>query len=356
VASIYLGISGGHTRSVACAVDSENNALACVTGESLNQHTFGDRAVMMRLGKLLDRLAKQIGLPRTALAGDTVKAVISIAGAASEEDQALIEICLLRNGWNSGTQNYQVVDDTWAGLLGGALSYAGTCAFSGTGASVYVGDPEAFKGKPNKIDGWGPIIGDFGSGFQLAVEMFRLFGRYYDEKKKPPPLFAEVVKLDPLISSITNVQRWFDNIYNFYPNEWRIKMAALAAAATAAADRPDPDPDAIQLVNAAANEMIKSIRIALEWKAARSLPVVLQGGMFEHSRLYRQQVIGAITGLTTGHVGLAKYKPALGALFMARFPERSPLDPAVVESIEASFRMLSLEAQESLMYNLPEGD
>jgi hypothetical protein len=72
--------------------------------------------------------------------------------------------------------------------------------------------------------------------------------------------------------------------------------------------------------------------------------------MFEHSKLYLQIIIEAVAKLTTGQVALARYKPALGALIMARFPDRREPDRAIVERIEASILRLPQEEQATLLY------
>ena len=62
-------------------------------------------------------------------------------GAATADEQDLVKYCLSRAGWKK-PDKYVVVDDTWAGLVAGTLSYSGTCVFAGTGASIYVNSEE----------------------------------------------------------------------------------------------------------------------------------------------------------------------------------------------------------------------
>src|SRR5262249_1231202 len=112
--------------------------------------------------------------------------VLSLPGVSSLADLELGQSCIRNAGWVvRSPDNYLVVDDTYAGLIGGALSTQGICAFAGTGASVYLGQPTGHQrfiaGKGGKLDGFGPMIGDHGSGFRLAMATLERMGRDLDE-------------------------------------------------------------------------------------------------------------------------------------------------------------------------------
>jgi len=333
---LLIGISGGHTKSVGLAVSEDFSLLKVVCGPSLNLHTYPYEQVLFRFEELTAILARRLGLQVDEMRDQTSRLVISMPGAGTSDDQDLVNYCLSLAGWKEAGKTL-VVDDTWAGLVAGTLSYTGTCAFAGTGASIYVhvdeennaGQPFGY-GKPYKIDGWGPTIGDFGSGFQLVTDMFRMFNRSYDSGKSSE-LFSAVVRLEPAIKDIRNAQRWFDSIYIVHPTDWRVKFARLAAAVTAAADPPNPDPDAMVLVQGAANAMVESISIALEkFPKAKELPIVCQGGMFEHSRLYLDLVSQAVKKIAGGPFYLSFFRPVVGAIIIALAgPEGLPGLPKV---------------------------
>jgi N-acetylglucosamine kinase-like BadF-type ATPase len=282
----------------------------------------------------LDSLSMEVQVDIKDLPPETMNMALALPGAGAVDDQALAKISLLQPYWAS-REHYTVLDDTWAGLVAGTFTCRGTCAFAGTGASIYVNDKDKkvrrFYGKPHKIDGWGPIIGDFGSGFQLAVHFFRFINRQYDRGIKPD-LFIELVKREPAIRELKHTQRWFDTLFLMNPNEWRTRFAKLAAVVTSAAELSDPDPDAEMLVQKAANEMIESIKIALErFPHARNFPVVFQGGMFEHSRLYRRLVTEAIESEVNACAYLALFRPVVGAVLLAMADEEQSVGPFVVE-------------------------
>jgi len=343
--AFLVGVSGGHTRSVACAIGDDAQVFGVVEGESLNMHTYPHQEVVFRFVRLLDQLANRVGVRLDELRRRTARIVLSMAGAGTVADQRLIELFLLRDTW-AEPKTYVILDDTWAGLLAGTFSCRGVCAFAGTGASVYVSEKVGetidfhddthpftpskadFHGGRRKIDGWGPTIGDFGSGFQLATDMFRFFNRELD-RGNSPELFQEVLRQDRYISAMGNVQLWFDSLYIRY-TDWRIRFAKLASVATSAAD--GGDPHAVALVEKAASDMIESIVVALEkFPSAKAMPIVFQGGMFEFSKLYRDAVAEAAQKMTSGPVYLAMLRPIVGALIVAmadsnKIPHRSAID------------------------------
>jgi N-acetylglucosamine kinase-like BadF-type ATPase len=190
-----------------------------------------------------------------------------------------------------------------------------------------------------KFDGWGPILGDFGSGFQLAVDLVRFLAREFDHERVPP-IFQDVLSIEPQINDLESLQLWFDGLYLAYPDAWRIRFARLASAVTTAADRSDPDPDARRLVEESALGMAKTIEIAFQRHEldTEGLPLVFQGGMFEHSELYRQTVINQVAR-KCGTVGApGRFRTAAGALLMAlaHAPTLPPDDVlgAAVESLD----------------------
>ena len=344
-----IGISGGHSSSTALAVTPDGDALAAVPGESLNFHTFHHDVVTQRLESLLDSLARRLCIERKVLLDAADRTVVAFPGAATKEDQALAEVCVQAAGLVD-KDKHEIADDTWAGLVAGTGSLCGVCAFAGTGASVFVGRGQV-AGKPNKIDGWGPIIGDFGSGFELAVEMFRLFGRSYDQGQMPR-LFYDVRTEFPKIRSDKHTQKWFDTLFMVHHDSWRITFAETARVATHEADSPDPDPVAVRLVTAAAENMAESIEIAIKRCApdVNDLRIVFQGGMFRYSALYTNVVASRIRHLTTGQVSLSRFRPVVGAALMALagLGPSKQFSQELVEVIGESIGLLDRQEQQLL--------
>lgn len=367
---LVLAISGGHTQSTALLIKGGSEILGVVAGERINLHT--DYEATAR-NNFLGLIAALEGATQIRGIVDRCSRVgVVCAGAAFEDDQKRIAD-MIADPFRTALNGKQIVvaDDTWAGLLAGTFSLKGTCAFAGTGASVFVGEGSYPKGWEGKIDGWGPIIGDFGSGFQLAVNFFRQLGRTEERERALPAMFVELAEfinqnagiMRPFKSKLENfddTQQWFDRLVDREPRAWRIALASTAAVVTIAASRKNPNPMAVQLVTDAANDMAESITLAMaRYPAARSHPVVMQGGMFEHSALYRNVVKQRVEMLTQSRVFMARYKPIIGAALFSLFGSGDKAPDLHEKEIDAIHRVLKAYSgpHRQLVFNLiPEAE
>jgi N-acetylglucosamine kinase-like BadF-type ATPase len=328
--NMHLAISGGHSKSSAFVFTDDIKALGAAEGERINLHTDGSSTAARSMFNLLNNLARRVSNGRWEchqLLEECSSVRLVCAGAASRTDQDTIMRELIEPRYE--TTKFLIADDTWAGLLAGTLGYRGTCAFAGTGASVYVGTGDFPSGREHKIDGWGPIIGDYGSGFQLAVDLFREMGRIESLTGAPPPFFklltAHVNDLlekenfpSAPLDDFESVQAWFDSLVRDSSSIWRVRFAQLSKAVTVAASAKNPDTFAVKLVKQSAEQMGESLAIAaFRWPEIQELPLVFQGGMFENSLLYRETVKSLASKNFHGSIFLPKYKPLMGAAFLA---------------------------------------
>jgi N-acetylglucosamine kinase-like BadF-type ATPase len=327
--------------------------LGCVKGDGLNMHTVPHLKLASRLSALLENLADRISLRPAQLKAETAKLVMAVPGAEVDYGQHLAEASLFLNDWTDRSKFF-IADDTWAGLIGGALRRRGICAFAGTGAAVYVGLGEFTTNKRQKIDGWGHILGDFGSGYQLALKMFRFLGRCLDRDSQSS-LFDEILSEDSRISDPDNIQHWFSQLYTLYTEDWVIRFARMAAVVTRAANRPEnPDEDARGFVVESAEEMVESIMLAVRrfMPESQELPIVFQGGMFEHNDLYRRTVAARLKEIHPSPVGMGSFRPVVGAALMACASDSMLPDNPTRSRILSSIDDLSPHEQAILVFPL----
>ena len=346
---IYIGISSGHARSTVLASSRHGTQLAVVCSDSLNTHADTYDVVAYRLARLLGLLCERIGIDKCDLMRRTLRLVLAVPEVATEGDQALAQICLKMSGWTD-IAKAQIADDTWAMLVAGTGTYEGVCAYSGTGASVLVG-LDNVRGKSYKIDGRGPVLGDFGSAFQLATDMFRFFCRSCD-RGVIPPLFDEFLHAEPEIGDIDGVQKWFDVLLMMHPHSWRAMFARSAEVVLKAADGNPPDPDAVALVEDAAGRMAESIELATTRGGAmvRSLPVVFHGWMFERSSLFREEVMRIVRKITRGSVSMSVFRTVVGANLIATSSISAPPASLMVSNTWTAVNSLPPDEQELLRY------
>jgi N-acetylglucosamine kinase-like BadF-type ATPase len=283
-----------------------------IYGRAINLHRVPKPEFIRRLDATLLGLAVSLGLRGLFQFRQQVsRIVVALPGAGRQSDFELACDFVRSSGWDS--ELFQILDDTWAGLYEMTLSEKGICAFAGTGASVCVSAKSFTPGDVQKVDGWGPVIGDYGSGFQLVVDFFRLYRRRLD-KGEHCALFERILAEHAEITGSDNVQMWVDLLFQYDREDWSAQFAKLGRTISAAAElSPLQDPDARDLVVKTARDMAYSINIAVDRFGAEALPLVLQGGLFLTSELYRETVCRNIQS-HRGNILLGHLGPVFGAL------------------------------------------
>lgn len=332
-----IAVAGGHTKAAAVAFTPPSSASARVLGysevpEGLNLHTRDPREIGVRFKKLLDILGKGLGYSGT-LQSKCERICLALPGAATDTDQKLAETALTRAGWAGG--NVSILDDTWAGLIAGAHSCRGICAFAGTGASVFVGHGSFDLNRIQKLDGWGAFLGDRGSGFQLVMKALRQIARAFDQGETVPlarALFS-ANKLD--ITSLVQLQEWFDQRVRDCPTDWNIEVGRLAKdVVDRAEDETNSDELARSLIRGVAEQMAETICLAARRFDTSQLPIVLQGGMFEHSSLYRATVLEKVRATVPNSIEMAKGRPLYGALLMGALDTKGAPSDQEIAAVE----------------------
>ncbi len=331
----YLtAIAGGHRKTHALVLHDEKVAAFAGLDKPLNLHNVEPAKVTATLEEIVRLLVEKLRVNGHCDVNDfdlvndkQNRVVLSLPGVSSYEDRKK-GFYFLRTAGCANRGIIRVVDDTWSGLVGGLLRERGICAFAGSGASVFFGI-DGFKLEKNyKLDGFGVIIGDFGSGFRTAVRLLERISRAIDAEQPWP----DVRGLDPGFAK-PDLQQWFDGLFESEDRgNWRQQVAKLAEVVTDAAKRPDADPTARQMVKEAAADMAETIKIGLRrfGEACRDIPIACQGGMFRGSNLYFQEV-RRIVGeeFPNNEVRMALYHPVVGAALLARAAADEPYNPLI---------------------------
>jgi N-acetylglucosamine kinase-like BadF-type ATPase len=342
-----LAISSGHRRSIAVLLDGAGISKYAIGLQSLNIHAFHDHQVHDRLVGLLSDLAGGVYHgDGTRLLENAQRVIVSLPGVAGHGDRRRVTGIIRTLGWTRDDDDLCVADDTWTGLIAGLQDDAGICAFAGTGASVLVQlSAESLKSKPNKIDGWGPIIGDFGSRFALGHAMIQATARAIDREKKRNDL-ADVYRLWKTVVHISNdfydptkIQPWFDKLLLTEPHTWRVRVAELAEFVIHEADLSSPNPWAEKLVQGVASDFAQTLVLAIRsfQPDADNLQVTCQGGMFR-SPLFFETVRRKLRD-HAGSIERSYYRPIVGTLLLAdsdswRMPPRTRADQ-ILKSVNA---------------------
>jgi N-acetylglucosamine kinase-like BadF-type ATPase len=165
-------------------------------------------------------------------------------------------------------------------------------------------------GRTARSGGWGPLMGDEGSGYAVAVAGLRAVAHAADGR-------GPATVLTDRFLAAHGLSRAEELITVVYRDRDRAAVAALAPLVLTAAEEGDPVSDGI--VRAAAAELA-----AATASAARQLgfgatfPVALAGGLLVSSAGFRDRFLAALAdrGLTAAPVA-AVSDPAEGAVRLA---------------------------------------
>jgi N-acetylglucosamine kinase-like BadF-type ATPase len=329
--SIRLGIYGGHHRSRVLAYDADRDQVypRFQRDTCLSIHRVSTDEFATRLKDLIHEFAREQSLGNLDdLLGSTRQVVIALPGVGLERDYLEAQDYIRGVLWPDHIRNaVEVIDDTWAGLFAETAEKRGVCIFAGVGASVCLADGDFLREKAAKIDGWGPVVGDRGSGVDLVLRFLRECGSHIDRLggRCTWSLVGEVARFlewDEHLGDMEKLHdfeylhKWMCEVRKHHRDDWPERLSRLALPILDAAD--GAERRAVQLVNRCADEVARSTRMALR-RAPAEYPVILQGWMFRRSRAYTARVISGL-GIDPGRVRLAEYPPEFGCLMLACLP------------------------------------
>lgn len=302
--TLLLGIDGGGTHTVALLGEDgpdRSRILGRGEGGPFNVKAVGAGSAFAELGRAVDAAFIAAGLTR----GTVGAACLGLAGAGRTDDQA---------GVREWAERVALADDVQ--VMGDvALPVAllpdgwGVAIVAGTGSCVWA---RAADGRTTRAGGWGPLLGDEGSGYTLAVGALRLVARRADRRERATSL------TERLLSRVGATEP-SELIRVVHGGDWdRARLAGLAVDVIRAADEGDILSE--RLVEQQVRELADCIAAVVAALAlpATAIPLALAGGLLIHAPTYRDRLLRQLQGLgiQPSHV-LAVSEPAEGALRLA---------------------------------------
>lgn len=268
----YAGIDGGGSKTLAVVVDAAGHECGRGTGGSANYAAIGiERAV----ASIYTAVAAA-----TDAAGGTLPlraAWIGLAGVDRPADHRAL-LPRLRDL----AETLRLTND--AELILGALDDAvGVAVICGTGSIALGRDA---RGGTTRAGGWGHIIGDEGSGYDLGRACLQAVSRAADGRGQ------NTVLLD-LLRREWDLKEPSDMIGHVYPQGDKKQIARLSALVCSAAR--DGDAVAGAIVARAADELALGIMtVGGKLHFPDALPLALGGGLLVHEAELREMVLERI--------------------------------------------------------------
>ena len=295
----FIGIDGGGTKTVGLLADQAGHIIAKAESRASNYHAIGEEQTKQALSDVVSRL---IADANAAL--ESCVCCLGLAGVASSVDRKVIGRICDEIGL---PENRILTHDAQIALIGGAEELSGVIIIAGTGSIVYGRDA---AGREAQAGGWGHLLGDEGSGYDIARSALQAVARAVDGRGVPTQLSS--LMLDALeFSQPRNLIPWMHSV-------GKDKVAQLAGVVFHAADADDSVAQSI--LDEAADELVLAAGVVID-KLGFDQPfnLVLSGGIFTHQPTFAASLRNHLKNLAPdSRVCLPKHQPAYGAILLAQ--------------------------------------
>jgi N-acetylmuramic acid 6-phosphate etherase len=292
---LLLGIEGGGTRSTA--------ALANLEGRILRSLEFGPGNLRLLDDKALERFFRNIAeaFPKPLAIG------VGLAGLRNSSDHARVAK-LMQQIWPGIP--FRANHDLEIALLAGqseSATNAGTIlVLSGTGSCCY---GRARDGKTIKLGGWGHILGDKGSGYEIGLRALKACVFYYDRdavwSRLGQRILAALVLNEP------------EELIVWVQNATKADIGILAAEVFAAAR--ERDSIARDILEGAAHSLARDA-ITLANKLSRNKPIefIFAGSVLQKQPAFARKLSSLIRkARPESHCSVPKSPTISGAIKLA---------------------------------------
>jgi N-acetylglucosamine kinase-like BadF-type ATPase len=273
--SLFLAIDAGGTKT-RCLLADENQVLGRATTGSIKLMRVGEAEASARLQAML----KDVSVAAGTSLQEVTQTCIGIAGATIEAVREWAE----REIGKSVGGNLVLAGDDEIALEGAFRGGPGILIIAGTGSNVR---GRAADGAMYSAGGWGPALGDEGSGFWIGQEAVRA-GFWARDRDVPTTLLTEVGKLWGAKSLGEIVE-----MGNARPGPDFPALTPLVARCAEAGDEL-----AAAVLERAGVELAEQVAlVALKMKESggeREVKAAYTGSVLEHISLVRSAMVSAL--------------------------------------------------------------
>lgn len=162
----FIGVDGGGTTTRAVVVDERQEVLGRAQSGSSNLYNLGLETALQHI-----RVAVEGAVAGAGLRLNQIESYgFGLAGIVGSHEKTLWQTALRAHYGD----NLAVDEDVAAALVGAfgpdELQVGGAVLIAGTGANCF---GRSADGRRGRADGWGPLLGDRGSGYWLGESAMR---------------------------------------------------------------------------------------------------------------------------------------------------------------------------------------
>jgi len=321
---IVMGIDGGGTQTRTVLADGTGRVLGRGTSGPGNYHNVGVQAVQANIDEALRQAWDQAGLERRSADA----AFLGLGSIVSREDRNVIRSIV--DDLDMAPNEYVGVDhDLRVALAGGLVGQPGIVVIAGTGSSCY---GRTADGHSWRAGGWGPVLDDRGSSYDLGRRAMIAAVRDFDRRGEPTVLRERV--LDVLC--LDDIQKIMFKVDGQRLS--RKEVAELARVVTFAAQ--EGDAVAQSIISEGAEQLALMIRTVAEALFAESdgpVRVATAGGLMQAGGVIMDPLREAVARQAPScRIVEPVLSPELGATLLAVELAVGKADAAVVERLKES--------------------
>ena len=297
----FIGLDCGGTTTRGVLADSQGRILARARGGPGNPLSAGMTIASRSYESVLRRLFERAGL-----GGKDISAIgVGAAGAGREAERRRIERSLRRLAPKA---RIFVDSDGMIALLGAIGVGAGIIVIAGTGSFVLGID---HRGRRARGGGWGPLLGDEGSGSTMGREAIQSVLQAEDGRRPATALRDEIF----VHFRVRNVGELITRIYRKPPSAREYARLWPRLLRTA----QKGDRVARQILRKGGEELAETVE-AVARKLAfgrRPISLVLAGGLLAQDSLLRRTLLSRLKKSIPGlRVVEPIAEPEIGALYL----------------------------------------
>ncbi|MBE9096305.1 N-acetylglucosamine kinase [Tychonema sp. LEGE 07203] len=311
-----FGIDGGGTKTICILTDENRIVLGRGEAGPSNYQTQGIEKAKESIQLAIERAVLSAKIdPNINLKIEAI--CLGLAGAGRPKDieivQFVVENLQLTNSLpvtrSILPRNIVICSDCAIALVGGTGQEVGIAVIAGTGSIVF---GQNRQGQTKRVGGWGYILGDEGSGYDIAVGGLQAALKFYDGRQESTAL-AERFQTH---LGLNNLEELVEVVYR---RGWGVpEIAALAPIVDRAAAEGDRVAEGI--IDSAVAKLTFSTKTAISalFSPTEEFEIVTIGGVWGGEANCRGRFETAISAIApNAKVISPRYEPAFGAALLA---------------------------------------
>lgn len=312
---LYMGVDGGGSSTSACVLDGNKRVLGRAKTSASNWNSVGKEHAREAIISAITQALGFAGKSKTKVLG----ICLGLSGCDRAQDKELVRLWI--RDYFGRHIDINISNDAVCALASGTAGRLhGIVCISGTGMIAY-----GFKlnkagelAREERSGGWGPMLGDGGSGYQIGQDVLQAACMASDGRGRKTCLKRMV--LDHL--KLGDPQELITWAYK--DTKWA-RFASLAPLAFEGAARGDPV--AIDIVRRATHALAQAVvavahKLRFDEPEAPPFPLVLSGGNLEHNRRFAALVSAELKlSLPRAEIVFPKVEQEVGAALVARFDD-----------------------------------